>query len=135
MASGLYIVTLRNVEAISVNANDPRMADRCIKVTRDNCKFGKARNLDVRRRNYAKVFGEHNVDFRAFVEMDDIALAERLILQKLRKWRIRGATGRLNEWLIGTTRQAIESLAIATLREHGMSFREVTIQNGDRYGA
>jgi hypothetical protein len=38
MTSGLYIVTLRNDEPISVNANDPRIADKAIKVTRANCR-------------------------------------------------------------------------------------------------
>ena len=37
--SGLYIVTLRNDEPISVNANDPRIADKAIKVTRANCRL------------------------------------------------------------------------------------------------
>lgn len=132
MASGLYIVTLLNEEAISVNANDPRMADRCIKVTRDHCKFGKARNLDVRRRNYAKVFGDENVDFRAIAEVDDIALAERLVLERLRAWRVRGPTGRLNEWLVGTSRAEVEAIAISTLQEHGIEFRRLKLEGSDR---
>jgi hypothetical protein len=40
--SGIYIVTLNNPHPISVNANDRRVADRAIKVTKDNCKVGKA---------------------------------------------------------------------------------------------
>ena len=61
--SGLYIVTLNNTRPISVNANDPRIADQAIKVTNANCKFGKAQSLKAREKNYFGVFGEHNVNF------------------------------------------------------------------------
>lgn len=125
MSAGLYIVSLNNSEEISVNANDPRMANRCIKVTRAYCKFGKARNLSARRRNYEKVFGAQNVNFRAIVEMDDISDAERLILGELRAWRVRGRTGRLNEWLLGITPAEVESIVFATLNAAGLSFRLV----------
>ncbi len=43
--SGIYIVTLNNSEPISVNADDPRYAQTSIKVTRHNCKFGKAESI------------------------------------------------------------------------------------------
>ena len=66
MESGIYIVTLNNEEPISVNANDPRIAHKAIKVTRTNCKFGKARNLKAREKYYFKTFGEHNVNFMQF---------------------------------------------------------------------
>jgi hypothetical protein len=52
-------VALNNEEAISVNANDPRIAARCIRVNKRHCKLGKARDLSARRRNYEKVFGPH----------------------------------------------------------------------------
>jgi hypothetical protein len=52
--AGLYIVTLNNGLPISVNANDPRIVHKCIAVSRLNCKFGKAKNLDRRRDNYGK---------------------------------------------------------------------------------
>lgn len=69
LKSGIYIVTLNNDQPISVNANDPRIADKAIKVTKKNCKIGKAKDLIDRKKNYFKVFGEHNVNFRPVVKM------------------------------------------------------------------
>ncbi len=125
MASGLYIVTLNNDEAISVNANDPRIADRCIRVNRSHCKFGKARNLLARRRNYEKVFGSHNINFFPIVELSDIAAAEKLVLAKLHEWRIAGATGRRNEWLHTITPADVERIVIAALVEANVAFTRV----------
>lgn len=108
---GLYIVTLNNEDPISVNAQDPRMADRAIRVTRDNCKVGKAKNLAARERNYQKTFGPKNVNFYPFALTHQIEAAERLILASLGQYRIRGSTGRLNEWLENVA--AADALSIA----------------------
>ena len=120
--SGLYIVTLNNIESISVNANDPRIASKCITVNYKNCKFGKAKNLSVRARNYEKVFGTKNVNFFPIVLLKDITLAERAVLAKLSKWRIRGRTGRMNEWLEGISAQELEQVIINVITEAGLSF-------------
>lgn len=120
--SGIYLVTLRNEEPISVNANDPRIAARCIHVTRAHCKVGKARRLDVRRRNYDAVFGAHNVEFRVLARLDDIGRAERAILARLDAWRMRGRTGRRNEWLAGIAPAEVEAHVLAVLREHGFEW-------------
>ena len=119
---GLYIVTLNNEHPISVNANDPRIAHKCIHVTRLNCKFGKARSLLRRRDNYAKVFGAENVNFRAIALLQDIGAAERLVLKELGEWRIRGRTGRRNEWLAGISAAEVERIAIRSLEAAGMEF-------------
>ena len=119
---GLYIVTLNNEHPISVNANDPRIAHKCIHVTRLNCKFGKARSLLRRRDNYAKVFGAENVNFRAIALLQDIGAAERLVLKALGEWRIRGRTGRRNEWLAGISAAEVERIAIRSLEAAGMEF-------------
>jgi hypothetical protein len=121
--AGLYIVTLNNEQAISVNANDLRIADRCIKVSREHCKFGKARNLLVREQNYIKVFGSENVNFRCIVLMDEIAKAERLVLEQLSAWRIRGTRGRMNEWLAGIAASEVERIALDTLARSGLAVR------------
>lgn len=97
--SGLYLVTLNNSELISVNANDPRRVSTAIKVNKFNCKFGKARDLSVRERNYQKVFGSHNVNFIPLALLHEIDLAEKIILNELDRYRIRGVTGQKNEWL------------------------------------
>ncbi len=92
--SGIYIVTLINDQPISVNANDPRIADKAIKVTKKNCKIGKAKDLASRMNSYYKVFVERNVNFRPVVEMLEIDEAEKVILASLDQYRIRGKTGR-----------------------------------------
>jgi hypothetical protein len=119
---GLYIVTLNNDEPISVNANDPRIAHKCIRVSRLNCKFGKAKSLARRRDNYCKVFGTQNVNFRVIVLTQDIEVAERLVLKALAQWRIRGNTGRKNEWLVGISATEVEHIAIDSLRAVGIPF-------------
>ena len=101
MESGLYIVTLNNEHTISVNAQDPRVAHKAIMVTKENCKFGKAKVLEGRRKNYYKTFGEENVNYFPIVRMVDIEAAEKAILGKLNDHRMRGRTGRRNEWLEG----------------------------------
>jgi len=127
MKSGLYIVTLNNEELISVNANDPRIADKCIKVNRVNCKFGKARDLSIRKRNYDKVFGAENVNFFPLVALDEMARAERLVLALLSEWRIRGATGRKNEWLTGISAEEVQKIAISALAQSGLSFQCIDV--------
>ena len=113
--SGLYIVSLKNDDPISVNANDPRIADKAIKVTKANCKFGKARNLARRKNNYEKVFGQHNVTFKPLVVMEEIDEAEKVILKMLGEYRIRGRTGRKNEWLEHISPSEVERIVIDTL--------------------
>ena len=120
--SGLYIVTLNNEQAISVNANDPRIAHKCIQVSRLNCKFGKAKSLARRRENYGKVFGAGNVNFRAIALTPDIGAAERLVLRALAEWRVRGRTGRRNEWLVGISDAEVERIAFSTLEAAGIAF-------------
>jgi hypothetical protein len=123
--AGLYIVTLNNTMPISVNANDHRIASKCITVTSENCKFGKAKNLAVRARNYEKVFGPENVNFFPIVELENIALAERTVLAQLSQWRIRGRTGRKNEWLAGIYPYELERIVVTTLTESGFVFQHI----------
>ena len=120
--SGLYLVTLSNVEPISVNANDPRIAERCIRVSHVNCKVGKARCLDARRASYASVFGAGHVNFSVMARTAEFVLAEKLVLKALDPWRIRGATGRKNEWLRGIGAAEVERLAIEALHRGGVGF-------------
>jgi len=97
--SGIYIVTLNNNEPISVNADRPKIADRCIKVTSSNCKVGRAKSFSSRRSGYFKTFGKENVNFYPIVATEDFERAERLILSKLGPYRVVGRNGRKNEWL------------------------------------
>jgi hypothetical protein len=121
--AGLYIVALSNEEPVSVNAHDPRFAGKCIKVNRRHCKFGKARNLRHRERSYVKCFGEAFVDFRPIAWLKEIERAERLVLAQLSEWRVRGTTGRRNEWLHGITPVEVERIAISALVRTGIEFQ------------
>ena len=128
MDSGLYIVTLHNTRPISVNANDPRIADQAIKVTNANCKFGKAQSLKAREKNYFGVFGEHNVNFTPIALTDDFVLAEQAVLARLDRYRIRGRTGRKNEWLEGIDAQKVLEIAFHTLDELGIRHEKIAVE-------
>ncbi len=119
---GLYIVTLTNEVPISVNAHDPRLAEKAIKVNKSNLKFGKAKDFDLRKKNYFKTFGEANVNFRPFIAMDEIDLAEKLILKNLDPYRVRGNTGKKNEWLTGITVSQLEKVILDTLQKENLKF-------------
>jgi hypothetical protein len=123
--SGIYIVTLNNSEPISVNVNDPRVADKAIKVTKANCKFGRARSLKARERNYFRVFGEHNVTFMPIALIDDFALAEKAVLARLNCHRMRGRTGRKNEWLEGIDAKDVLEIVLHTLDDLGISYEKI----------
>ena len=123
--SGLYIVTLNNNNPISVNAQDPRIANKAVKVTKVNCKFGKAKSLEKRRKNYFKTFGEKNVNFIPIILLDEIEIAEKMVLKKLDDYRMRGRTGRKNEWLEGISAQEVEKIILDSLYELGVKFTQI----------
>jgi hypothetical protein len=120
--ASLYIVTLDNDEQISVNAHDPRIAARCIHVSRVHCKLGKSKSLALREANYVKTFGAGNVHFRPIAFTHDLGRAERLALQAVRAWRMRGRSGRLNEWLEGIEPAEAERLALHALDVGGIGY-------------
>lgn len=122
MRSGLYFVTLRNLEPISVNRGNRRIEHRCIRVNRENCKFGKARDFARRRAGYLRVFGAENVSFVALFGTEDVANAERAVLAELAPWRMRGRSGRRNEWLAGIAPGEVECIAERALRGAGIAF-------------
>lgn len=122
---GLYIVTLNNEEHIGVNANDARYAKTCLRVNRDNCKFGRAHNFDARRRNYEKTFKKENVNFFPIVEVSDCATAEKIVLAQLRTWRVRHVNGRIHEWLVGISPHDLERLIMATLDNAGLPYQQI----------
>ncbi len=65
MDAGIYLVTLTNEDPISANAHDARIAETSVALNRDNCKFGKARSLRNRGKNYCKTFGVRYANFQA----------------------------------------------------------------------
>ena len=117
--TGIYIVTLNNEAPISVNAHDSRRPG-AIRVTRDNCKVGKARNFEARRANYQKTFGKSNVNFYPIAELQDIARAETYILARLRDYRV----GR-NEWLLGIDAHEVERIVLSAIEDCGVPYRVI----------
>lgn len=125
--SGIYVVTLSNLHPISVNAQNRKIADLCIKVTAANCKIGRANNFSARERNYWRTFGKQNVLFRPIALMPDPQMAERVILAALKEWRIRGRTGRLTEWLLGIPAADAEQRAIDAMRSVQIRYLTLTL--------
>jgi hypothetical protein len=120
---GVYIVTLTNEHPISVNADRPKIADRCIKVTKDHCKFGKARNLKARKNDYFKTFGEQFVRFHQIAAVEEAEAVERLVKERLVNYRIRGLTGRMNEWLEEISPQDVELVILECLSASKADYR------------
>ena len=123
--AGLYIVEPLNGEPISVNANDPRMADRCLKVARGHVKVGKANDLAWRERGYWKVFGQENVRFRPLAVLQETRVAERCLLQALGEYRQCSRSGRRTEWLLGITATQAAALARERLAALDLPFEWV----------
>ena len=98
-----------------MNAHNPRIAKKCIKVNSANCKFGKARHLAARKRNYEKTFGATNINFQPTVALENITEAETIIVNLLSEWQIRGSNEMKNEWLYGITATDVQLIAISAL--------------------
>jgi hypothetical protein len=114
-SSGVYVVELLNEHLISVNADRAAIAERCIKVTRANCKYGQAKNLARRQRDYFKTFGSQHVRFRYFAVTQQYAAVEAAVGARLVAYRIPGTTGRLNEWLQGISGEEVEQVVRAAV--------------------
>jgi hypothetical protein len=96
----IYLVTLNSNTPISVKNDDPRHRGNAIKVNSQNCKVGQTTNSGFRRAAYYKTFGEENVNFSVIaVEVEKCKAIEASILKELDSYRMRGKTGRKNEWL------------------------------------
>jgi hypothetical protein len=114
---GIYIVTLNNIEPISVNADRPKIAEKCIKVTKENVKVGKAKSLGCRKRDYFKTFGEHNVNFYPVVNIAAVDEVENQIMAALDEYRVIGETGRKNEWLKNISFDQVKDIVNRVLQE------------------
>ncbi len=125
--SGLYLVTLTNEDPISANAHDDRIAETSVAVNQDNCKFGKARSLRNRGKNYCKTFGARYATFQAIaaVSIQDLERAERLVAEQLRPYRIRGPSGRITEWMKGIEPTQVVRIAPKTLEDCGIRFTKL----------
>ncbi len=108
--SGVYVVELLNEQPISVNADRPSRAERCIRVTRENCKYGRAVNLARRQQDYFKTFGSANVRFHYFAVTEHYVAVEAVVGARLAPYRLFGLTGRPNEWLAGISAEEVEAI-------------------------
>lgn len=124
--SGLYIVTLNNITPIPVNAHDSRRSHKSIKVNYLNCKFGKAKCLMKRKRNYEKTFGAENVNFYPFVFMQEFDVAEQIVLKELYSFRIKGLTGRRNEWLKDIDQETLYRVIYTVLKSHNFNLLRIS---------
>ncbi|MFU2487151.1 hypothetical protein [Thauera sp. WH-1] len=121
---GLYLVTLNNETPISVNAGDHRVAQRAIQVRRGDIKVGKSEHLTKRHGNYVRNFGRDHVNFSVLAYIpggkSDRDRAESVVFECFRPFRIRGTTGRLNEWMNGVSASDARAMALEALRDSGI---------------
>lgn len=119
---GLYFVRLSGAELISVNHNDLKRRDRCIMVNSENSKYGIAQNLRSRYLNYCRTFGRERVQFAVLGLASAPAAFESKLHRHFGKYRMRGLTGRLNEWLAGINPDVAYRQALEIIGQHDGSF-------------
>ena len=98
--TGIYFVRLKGKDLAPIDRN-PRRIDHCIRVNAQNCKFGQARNLRSRYRDYQRTFGADRIIFDVLVVCHNPDAVERRLKTLFLSHLIRGLTGRTNEWLHG----------------------------------
>ena len=125
MKSGLYIVTLNNDQPISVNAHDPRHAQRAIRVNKENCQCGKTKDFEARRKTYYRAFGKHHTNFKPVVCLEDINAASRVVMAALDEYRILGKTGRKNKWLQGIKPEKVIKLILSELQAADIEYKSL----------
>ena len=120
-APGLYVVCVDGND-LPID-RDPRRKE-CLRIGRLNCKFGRAKNLRKRCRDYLKVFAGNIVTFKVIAILDDIDAAEAACIRSLSNYRVRKLRGRPHEWLEGITPAEVESIVRDTL--NSSSFARIT---------
>ena len=98
---GVYFVRLLGDHPVSVNDNDAGRRNGCIKVNAANCKYGMSVNLRARYSAYRRTFGRERLRFNVLAVDEQPALLEQLLHTHFATYRMRGQTGRANEWLQG----------------------------------
>lgn len=120
---GIYVVTLNNEIPISINAQDPRCADKVYKANRHNVKVGKAKSLQGRMGNYFKTFGEENVNFHPIIITEQINEAEKIVMKELESFRVRNpVSNRKTEWLLGITRNEAIEIVVKNIYKSNINY-------------
>ncbi len=78
-----------------------------------------------------KLSDEHNVNYRPIVKMEygDARIAEKAILKKLNPYRIRGRTGRPNEWLENISADSVKEIIFKTLDELDLEYKIIKLKS------
>ena len=106
--SGLYIVQPTNVEPICSYRGDKRREGSGTPIKVGCIKFGMAKNLDRRRKNYEKTFGKHNIFFAPIVYSSLSHKIERAVKIQVKASRIRSPKNRPLEWLTDISFQTLK---------------------------
>ena len=123
ISSGIYVVTLNNRAPISINAQDPRCADKVYKANYKNVKVGKAKSLKSRMGNYFKTFGEENVNFLPIIITKDFDKAEKIIMKELDNFRVRNPVSNVKtEWLISITRDRAVEIVVKKIYQSNITY-------------
>jgi hypothetical protein len=125
---GLYVVSV-DCDDAPIDT-DPRRPN-CLRISRRNCKFGRAKNLRARYKNYLGVFEGYPVTFKVIAVLSDINGAESACMKRLADFRSLGTTGRRHEWLLGISPTEVEEIACDVLVEGGFvrTFEPPAIRN------
>lgn len=122
LEEGIYIVSLKNKEFISVNNHDIRRKDKSIKVNYLNCKIGESKKLQKRKEDYFLTFGETNVEFEIIAFVNNAKTLEKSILNELKSFQIISKFGKRNEWLKGITPKEVKEIATDHLYWSNLKF-------------
>jgi hypothetical protein len=106
--SGLYIVQPTNVEPICSYRGDKRREGSGTPIKVGCIKFGKAKNLDRRRKNYEKTFGNNNIFFIPIVYSSLSHEIEKAVKIQVKASRIRSPKNRPLEWLTDISFQTLK---------------------------
>ena len=68
-------------------------------LTKEHIKFGRAKNLQIREKNYLKTFGSGNYSFEIIVYTKEINLVEKNVKKLVDNCRVVGVNNRKLEWL------------------------------------
>jgi len=117
ISSGIYIVEPLNDEPVCSYSSDKRRSGQGMPIQRGMIKFGRATNLERRRKDYAKTFGDDRVRFAVIVRSVRIDEIEKSVKQRVKAFRLRSPKNRPLEWLSGISFDSLSALIIECSQE------------------